>query len=469
MKNKGILIGAFLMAVVFICAAAVFQNAYTSNPAGASINVAGGSILGINNMSVTGGLQISDSAVPTNVMLSFGPSMTFYAQTNHSGGGPGGIESEGVWNNQGGWALIGGQDFNFAAGGQLGYSGKTHEIIHLQYDFVPSSLTNYDVSGLWGYSKFLTFTAQAANINDSLIDSHVSGFREEIPTNDGVAVLAIYPDVGWQLPHNEWKHTFSDGNTPVRGGFFGNASFNYIAGVFTNTITVGHNVAADVSVVSKINGDLQLNGTLQVTDPSDANETSPVLNVDPSVNSIIAGRQSTTSGKSLQSFKVIDRFGGIWFQASPAGGTLSFPQYGAAAGTFWECTDSGGDGAWVAVTNLSTLVVGNPTNTPSFTLVNTNWVSGKLYTNATGRPIMVIMPCQITMTGVAGNATFSLLVTGVTTNSLSMTTLITSLATSLTNQVSALVAAGGTFTGTNLSAGAGDSSATVNGGQYMVY
>lgn len=121
---------------------------------------------------------------------------------------------------------------------------------------------------------------------------------------------------------------------------------------------------------------------------------------------------------------------------------------------------------FVMVTNL---IVGNETNIASFTIVNTNWISGQLYTNQTGRPIQVIMPCQITMTGVAGNSTFALRVTGVTTNALSMTTLITSLATSLTNQVSAWVAAGGTFTGTNLSSGTGDSGGPVNGGQYMVY
>lgn len=469
MKNKGILIGAFLMVVVFICAAAVFQNAYTSNPAGASINVAGGSILGINNLSVTGGLQISDSAVPTNVSLGFGPTMILHAQTNHSGGGPGGIEPESAWANTGGWAIVGGQDQFFASGGQLGFSGKTHEIIHLQYDFVPSAPTNFDDSGFWGYSKFITFTAQAGNVNDGLIDTYMSGMREEIKTNNGVAVLGIYPEVGRPLPNNEWNHSYLDGRTPVRGGEFSTASFNYTAGVFTNTLNVGTNTAADVSTVLTVNGDSRFNGTVQVPDPSDAGETTSVAIVDASANNVIFGRQSVTSGKSLQTFKIIDRFNGVWFSCSPAGGLLSFPQYGAATGTFWECTDSGGDGAWVTITNLSTLVVGNPTNSPSFTLVNTNWVSGKLYTNTTGRPIMVIMPCQITMTGVAGNATFSLLVTGVTTNSLSMTTLITSLATSLTNQVSALVAAGGTFTGTNLSAGAGDSSATVNGGQYMVY
>lgn len=125
--------------------------------------------------------------------------------------------------------------------------------------------------------------------------------------------------------------------------------------------------------------------------------------------------------------------------------------------------------ATLTVTNTNGLLVGGPTNTASFTLVNTNWVSGKLYTNQTGRPIMVIMPCQITMTGVSGNSTFSLLVTGITTNSLSMNTLVTSLATSLTNQVSAFVAPNGTFTPTNLSSGAGDSGSPVNGGQYMVY
>lgn len=113
--------------------------------------------------------------------------------------------------------------------------------------------------------------------------------------------------------------------------------------------------------------------------------------------------------------------------------------------------------------------VGNETNNLCFTIVNTNWVSGQVYTNLTGRPVHVICPCQITMTGVAGAANFSLVSAGNTTNSLAQSTLITSLATSLTNCVQGYIPINGVFTFTNLSTGTGDSGGPVNGGQYMSF
>lgn len=119
--------------------------------------------------------------------------------------------------------------------------------------------------------------------------------------------------------------------------------------------------------------------------------------------------------------------------------------------------------------NLSTLKVGAATNTASFTLTQTNWIDGKLYTNTTGRTMFVWAPCFLTFAAVSGNASYNLEVTNTTTNFLSQTTSATSLAVKLTNSVYAYVPAGSTFAFTNRSAGAGDSAAILTGGQFMVY
>lgn len=119
--------------------------------------------------------------------------------------------------------------------------------------------------------------------------------------------------------------------------------------------------------------------------------------------------------------------------------------------------------------NCSILVMGAITNVASFTLIQTNWIDGSLNTNQTGRPIYVVTPCKLTTTGVSGNASYSLQVPGQTTNQFGIATIVTSIAMSYTNQVSAFVPAGSTYTFTNTSSGAGDSGAILNGGQYMVY
>jgi hypothetical protein len=101
--------------------------------------------------------------------------------------------------------------------------------------------------------------------------------------------------------------------------------------------------------------------------------------------------------------------------------------------------------------------------------VQTNWIDGSLNTNLTGRPIYVITPCKLTTTGVSGNASYSLQVPGSVTNQFGIATIVTSIAMSYTNHVAAFVTNAGTFTFTNTSAGAGDSAAILNGGQYIVY
>jgi hypothetical protein len=115
------------------------------------------------------------------------------------------------------------------------------------------------------------------------------------------------------------------------------------------------------------------------------------------------------------------------------------------------------------------LIVGASTNTASFTLVNTNWVSGQLYTNATGRPIMVCGSVVLTAGSVAGYAQMALRVNSVVTNYASVLSAVAGLTGSMTNAMTpAFVPNGSNFVWTNLSSGAGDSSGTW-GGQYMVY
>lgn len=116
---------------------------------------------------------------------------------------------------------------------------------------------------------------------------------------------------------------------------------------------------------------------------------------------------------------------------------------------------------------VNSLVVGAPTNTPSFTLITTNFIGGFIYTNLTGRPISVEGEVFITETGVAGAANQSLEVTNLITNMFAETTLLTSLAVSKTNYVHAYVPPAFTYSFTNRSSGAGDLSGVIHG-QIMV-
>lgn len=130
----------------------------------------------------------------------------------------------------------------------------------------------------------------------------------------------------------------------------------------------------------------------------------------------------------------------------------------------------GGSGTFSG-TFVGSIIVGNATNTPSFTLVNTNWVSGALYTNNTGRPMLVSGGVVLTAALISGMSQMALAVPGSVTNysSFPTTTIIGGFIGGVTNGMSpAWVTNGGTFNWTNTSTGSGDTSTTW-GGQYMVY
>jgi hypothetical protein len=133
---------------------------------------------------------------------------------------------------------------------------------------------------------------------------------------------------------------------------------------------------------------------------------------------------------------------------------------------------SGGSGAFsgsFSGTLATPLTIGAATNTPSFTVVNTNWISGAIYTNQTGRPILVCGSVVLTTGSVVGYSQMALSVPGSVTNYASVLSAIGGLTGAMTNAMSpAIVTNSGTFTWTNTSSGAGDSSGT-SGGQYIVY
>lgn len=114
------------------------------------------------------------------------------------------------------------------------------------------------------------------------------------------------------------------------------------------------------------------------------------------------------------------------------------------------------------------LIFGVATNTASFTLIQTNFISGRLYTNIYGRPILVSANATLSTTGVSGNANMSLTIPTQVTNAFGISTIVTSIAMNYTNVISGFVPASGTYAFTNLSSGAGDSSG-ITGGQIMVY
>lgn len=128
--------------------------------------------------------------------------------------------------------------------------------------------------------------------------------------------------------------------------------------------------------------------------------------------------------------------------------------------------------------NAGNLTLGQlPTNVLPVSLANlvaaatptppTNFISGTLYTNSSGVTKIVSASIQLVPAAVAGQAGMQLRVAGLLTNAVGFQTLVTTLAMSTTNQLSAPVPAGSTYIFTNVSGGAGDSSAIVPGSGWL--
>lgn len=115
------------------------------------------------------------------------------------------------------------------------------------------------------------------------------------------------------------------------------------------------------------------------------------------------------------------------------------------------------------------IILGASTNTALGTAVNTNWVGGLLYTNTTGRPIMVMGNAVLTTAAVAGFSQLALQCSGTGTNYATVISAVAGLTGAMTNAMSPLIVPNGSvFTWTNTSSGAGDNSSPF-GGQYVVW
>lgn len=112
-------------------------------------------------------------------------------------------------------------------------------------------------------------------------------------------------------------------------------------------------------------------------------------------------------------------------------------------------------------------IVGAQTNRiPS--IIETNFISGRLYTNGYGSSIYVSANVSRTLTGISGLAQMALWIPGVITNQCGESTLLLSLSVNKTDTLAGVVPEGGTYAFTNLSTGAGNSSA-ITSGTIVVY
>lgn len=144
--------------------------------------------------------------------------------------------------------------------------------------------------------------------------------------------------------------------------------------------------------------------------------------------------------------------------------------YGLTLGYFSTnstTSDTSGNQQWKGILSGNGSGLTNITaNAPS--LVRTNFISGLVYLNNTGRPIQVSALACLTGVGVVGQVNLALRISNSVTNDIGATTLLTSIATISTNAIEGFVPNGETYTFTNTSTGAGNS-ATVGKGQYIIY
>lgn len=109
----------------------------------------------------------------------------------------------------------------------------------------------------------------------------------------------------------------------------------------------------------------------------------------------------------------------------------------------------------------------------NFTLIATNFLGNRLYTNFYGAPIQVTANAVLTPAAVAGGVAEAIQVRALTanggaTNTSGLQTTILSIVMSYTNVVTAYVPTNAVYCFTNLSTGTGNS-ASVQGGQIFVY
>lgn len=124
-----------------------------------------------------------------------------------------------------------------------------------------------------------------------------------------------------------------------------------------------------------------------------------------------------------------------------------------SAGQVWTATNANGGGAWSNAVNTIQIY-----NTNAFT-------SGLLYTNSTGFPMQVIQTIQVTRATIDGWARMDFQVGGTNISTFSVSTTTTNDAGQLTNTLTGFVPNGQTFSFTNTSSGAGNSTTPITTAQ----
>jgi hypothetical protein len=133
-------------------------------------------------------------------------------------------------------------------------------------------------------------------------------------------------------------------------------------------------------------------------------------------------------------------------------------------------TITGGTIDAASITGAGNLIYSNATAVAlAPTITQTNFVSGQLYTNNTGKPIYVQAHTALTVAAIAGAAEMDLKIdqsggnTFTVVSPAKVTTLITSLVVTDNRMVCGWVANGGVYSFTNTSTGIGNSSSVVAG------
>lgn len=154
--------------------------------------------------------------------------------------------------------------------------------------------------------------------------------------------------------------------------------------------------------------------------------------------------------------------GVVTISSTGGGGGSSFPLTSNVSGGGFSITNASFVGNGNGLTNLS-LSQFSTVGTNGLTIINTNFVSGQLYTNNFTYPIIVQGNVSFTVAAIIGVAYMDFNIAGINTNRVGSSSSLTSIGMTYPDLDGGYVPVGGVYTFTNQSTGAGNSSTVSNG------
>lgn len=176
----------------------------------------------------TNGARVGDQN-----FISFDGTGAIRGNTGHS------TDVEMEHSSQGSFSFTGGQNNLHKSQSHFGASLQSHELWYMQYDFVPSSPTNFDATGLWGYTKPFGFHLEYGNGTSTL--ESVMALRAEVWTNDATPRLVIYDNFG---PQSGWGQPAPHGATHSVG-YFSTNGLNMSAVTVSNAVNTSRLIATN--------------------------------------------------------------------------------------------------------------------------------------------------------------------------------------------------------------------------------